>query len=379
MRILHTSDWHLGKSLYDFSLLDDQTFFIDHLLGVLAEERIDAVIIAGDIYDRPVPPAGAVQLYDHFLSQAVVQMGTPVLAIAGNHDSASRVEFGSTLTQGSGYFISGTVQKRLRRVTLADRLGEVCFTLLPYLHPADVRALYPEDAVKTFDDAYHVLLAHNLLEMDASARNVIVAHGFFAGLDAPVQSDSEINIGGIDLVSGKHLSVFDYAALGHLHAPQKAGVPHIRYSGTPLKYSLSEEAQTKSCTIVELREKGSVEISTLPVPALRDVRTVRGDFADLLEPSFHQNAQFHDYVFAEITGGATTYPMEKLRALFPHLLGLRFLAQADQAMPQRVGAGAPKLTVEELFCRFYRETKGYDIPADRLEFVRQALKEENAG
>lgn len=382
MRLLHTSDWHLGKSLYDFSLLEDQRVMLEDLLRLLETEKIDAVVLAGDVYDRPIPSAKAVELYDYFLAEAVGRMGVPVLAVAGNHDSASRLEFGSSLYAASGYHISGQVRGEIARVTLADAHGPVDFWLLPYLNPADVRMLFPGEEVRTYDDAYRVLLENNLPGLDAGRRHVAIAHGFFSAIGgkadkALLTSDSEINVGGMDIADSGCFAPFDYTALGHLHAPQQAGYDHVRYAGSPLKYSLSEERQRKSFTVVELGAKGQVEISSAPVAALRDVRTIQGSLDELLEPASHDNTRFDDYVFANLTDTGALYPMEKLRKLFPHLLGLRLLGDGGGAMPEiRLGGASPRLSPEEMFQRFYREVKGHDMPADTLAFLQEVLAAE---
>jgi len=374
MKILHTSDWHLGKNLYDFSLLEDQAHFIRWLLELLARDPVDAVVIAGDIYDRPVPSGEAVTLYDRFLSGAVAELGVPVIAIAGNHDSAARLQFGSSLYQRSGYHVVGSPEAVLHRVVM----GNACFTLAPYLHLAGARALFPDEAVKTFDDAYRVLLGSQP-PPPAGLRQVVVAHGFFSDLgenaDPLLTSDSEIGTGGMDIVSSACFTGYDYAALGHLHAPQRAG-DRVRYSGSPLKYSLSEERQRKSVALVEL-DGDRPGVDLVPVPALRDVRTVRGTLEQLLEPSFHENRHFGDYVFADIEGPECAYPMQKLRALFPRLLGLRFVSLAEStALPslRLTAAGQRRLSTEALFERFYRDCRGEALPDACREAVAESLE-----
>ena len=266
MKILHTSDWHLGKSIYDFSLLEDQSRFISWLLELLPREQVDAVIIAGDIYDRPVPPGAAVALYDRFLSEAAGRLGIPVLAIAGNHDSPGRLQFGSSLYRKSGYYIVGSIGAGQEPVVLHDAIGPVRFTLVPYLHLTDVRALLPQETVCTFDDAYRILMEQ--LRTEPGVRNIAVAHGFFSAQGSTLlTSDSEMSIGGMDYADISCFDGYDYVALGHLHAPQQAGNV-IQYSGSPLKYSLSEELQHKTVTLVELGKPGEpVLLREVPVPA----------------------------------------------------------------------------------------------------------------
>jgi len=378
VKILHTSDWHLGKTLYDFPLLEDQAEFVRWLLELLACERVDAVLLAGDIYDRPVPPGGAVALYDHFLSEAVGRLGIPVLAIAGNHDSPGRLQFGSSLYRKSGYYIVGSAGAEREPIRLTDQHGPVQFTLLPYLHLAEVRAQLPDQDIRSLGDAYRVLTG--LLGPAPGARSVALAHGTFAdpGFCAGplVTSDSELGIGGMDGVDSSCFAAFDYVALGHLHAPQRAG-KNAWYSGSPLKYSLSEESQFKSVTLLELGAPGAPpEMRAVPVPAGRDVRTVTGTMEELLEPSFHRNRSFGDYVFADIGGPECLYPMQKLRTLFPRLLGLRFM---DSAGPDKLsgavqaGQIVSRLSTRELFLRFCRETTGAEIPPAYLEIVDDTL------
>lgn len=380
MRILHTSDWHLGKSLYDFLLIDDQQYMLERLLDLLAARRIDVLVLAGDIYDRPVPSAQAIQLYDYFLSQAVGRLGIPVVAIAGNHDSASRLEFGSGFYAAGGYHICGQPRVDIHRITLSDAHGPVDFWLLPWLHPAEIRALLPDEQVRTFDDAYRALLRRNLVDRDPARRAVAVAHGYFRPIGGHadkelITSDSEVNIGGTDIVDTSYFSAFQYVALGHLHAPQRSGGETIRYCGSPLKYSLSEERQNKCFLLVELGAGGVEEITPLSVPALRDLRTVYGSLDELLEPSVHTNTHFNDYVFAELSDADALYPMEKLRRLFPHLLGLRLNGAGDGMMPEiHLGEAMPRLSPVEMFARFYHEIKGCDMPLEAAALLRETME-----
>ena len=377
MKLLHTSDWHLGKSLYEFSLLEDQELILNRLLEILREEKIDALLIAGDIYDRPIPSAQAVRLFDSFLAEATLGLKVPVIAVAGNHDSGARLEFASGLMGQSGYHIAGKVRENIPVVTLHDKHGPVNIHLLPWLYPGDVRALLPESEIKNFDSAYKALLEQTLGALDANQRNVIIAHGFFAGLGGQcVLSESEVSVGGMDIADSSVFSRFTYAALGHLHAPQQAGAPHIRYSGSPLKYSLSEQDHCKSVTFVELGRPGEIEITQIPLPFQRDLRTVRGSFEQLMDPGWHENKSFGDYVFAEITGHGALYPMEKLRTLFPQLLGLRFeMAQGDGGASREVGAARERISVQEHFVRFYEAVKGEQIPDGYLRVLKESAAE----
>lgn len=379
MKLIHTSDWHLGKNLYEYSLLDDQAHFLDWLLELMEQEQVDALVIAGDVYHRPVPAADAVALFDRFLSRATLELGVPILAVAGNHDSGARLEFAGALLRSVGYHIAGKPRKEMLRVTLTDRHGPVVFWLLPYLFPADVRTLLPDSGARTFQAAYDALLEENLPHLDRSVRNVMIAHGFFAGLEPVILSESELSVGGMDAVGAAAFQAFDYAALGHLHAPQRVGEV-ARYSGSPLKYSLSEENQRKSVTLVELGAPGSTAgIREIPVPALHDVRRIAGRFDDLMNPDLHQNKGFEDYVFAEISDEGVLYAMEKLRTLFPRILGVSLPFREPDGEAIQIGAARQRLSMEQHFARFYRESTGEELPEEHeavLEEIIQSLEEE---
>lgn len=378
MKLIHTSDWHLGKSLFDYSLLEDQAHFLSWLLELLKEEEIDALLISGDIYHRPIPPAAAVSLLDDFLAKAVLEHQIPVLAVAGNHDSGARLEFGGSLLEAAGYHIAGRPRRELHQVTLEDEAGPVSLWLLPYLFPADVRSLLPDCQARTFQEAYTALLEENRAAFQLPHRKVMLSHGFFTGASLPIPSESEVTVGGMETVESAIFAPFDYVALGHLHAPQPVG-EGIRYSGSPLAYSLSEERQRKSVTLVELHPPGQgATTREILVPALRHVRRIKGSFEELMEPAFHQNRAFGDYVFAEITNHGALYPVEKLRTLFPRLLGVSFPALEHTVNLEEIGAARNKLTLEEHFLRFYREMTGTDLEPEPLAIFREIASEMTA-
>ena len=380
MRFIHTSDWHLGRALHGHSLLDEQELFIEWLLAAIDREKPNAVVIAGDIFDRPVPPVAAVELYDYFLRSACIERHVPVLAIAGNHDSASRLEFGSSLYRAEGYYISGRIRPGLEKITLCYEHGEVDFVLVPYLHPAEVRAALEDNTLRTFDLAYRALLAENSAEVLTKRRRVAIAHGFFSYLDAPIlqASDSEINIGGAETADLSAFAAFDYIALGHLHAPQWSEKSRVRYSGSPLKYSLSEENHKKSVTLVTLGENPEVSCEELYYNARRDVRTVRGGFDELLDLSSHQNRAFDDYVFAEIEGLQQAYAAEKLRHVFPNLLGVRFCGDEERVNLPQTGSEikSGRLTTSDLFERFYSDIRGEGMSGEAAALVQKLTEVE---
>jgi len=384
MKFLHTADWHLGRTLSEYPLLEDQSTRLSQLAGLVRDYQVDAVVIAGDIYDRSVPPAQAVSLLDELLYSLTQEVKVPVLAIAGNHDSPERLSFGSRLLSGSGLFVEGKASREIRRVTLKDSFGEVDFFLLPYFTPEEVRPWFPDLEIHTFDQAFQAVLKENLPRIDPRRRNVLVAHGFYQAVssekaqDESIFSDSEISIGQSDLMNlSPAAGLFDYVALGHLHAPQPAGAEHIRYGGSLLKYSASEARQKKGFTLVELGEKGTLDFTFLNPPLKRDLRAIKGTLESLLT----DNEPSEDYIMATLTDeGAVLDAMPRLREKFPHILGLRFAAREQDIS----AASAPqtfqkveqlgKLTPFQLFERFYEQVRGEPLSEQRGELVQKAIR-----
>ncbi|MDD2955623.1 MAG: exonuclease SbcCD subunit D [Oscillospiraceae bacterium] len=375
MKFIHTSDWHIGRVMNDFSLLEDQRFLLCQLEALLVRERPDALVVAGDLYDRSVPPADAVALLGGFLSRVAGEMSIPVLAVSGNHDSAQRLAFGSSLLQRSGLYLEGIYRKDIARVTLQDELGPVHFYLLPYLEPALVRADFPEEKIKSYDDAFRLVIQHNLPAIPAEDRCVLVTHGFFSYLrdpDSIVCSESEVSLGGGDLIDARHMDLFDYAALGHIHRPQWVREPRMRYSGSLYKYSVSEAENQKSLTAVELRAKGEVSVSFPVLPVLRDLRVLSGSFDELSHGSPGAK-DAEDYIFARLSDqmlipGA----MARLRSVYPNILGLSLSRSGSGAgLSQSFRTKSP----EELFQDFYREVLGETPSAQQMEEFLSVLKE----
>ena len=246
MKLIHTADWHLGKNIEGHSRLEEQRLFLKDFINICEEEQADIIIIAGDIYDKPVPPVEAVQVFDGFLTR-LADRKIPVFAISGNHDSAERISFGAHLMSSRGVYLSRVYDGTVEKISLTDSYGEVCIYLLPFLKPAAVRHVFEEAEISSYQDA--VRLAVRKLEVDPEKRNLLVAHQFVTG--ASRCESEEIIVGGLDQVDASVFEDFDYVALGHLHSPQHVGRETIRYCGTPLKYSFSESEQEKSVTIVE--------------------------------------------------------------------------------------------------------------------------------
>ncbi|MCD7843183.1 MAG: exonuclease SbcCD subunit D [Clostridiales bacterium] len=362
MRFFHLADLHLGKSLYGYSLIDegDQPYWVDQLLEAADQYRPDAVVIAGDVYDRAVPPKEAVALLDRLLT-ALSQRNIPVLMVAGNHDSGPRLAFASGLLEWEGVYIAGECQKELPQVTLEDEHGPVTFWLMPYLFPAAVRFALDREDLTTYDQAVRALLEAQ--PIDSSRRNVLVAHQFVvSGSAEPERVGSETAVGGVGQVDASAFDAFDYVALGHIHGAQKIGRETVRYGGSPLPYSFSEVGQRKGVTLVELGEKGQVEIQRIELPALHRMRQVKGTLEELLALGTEDVSLRNDYLRAVLTDvQMPPRAMERLRAVYPNLMEVaRELPQTAQRAAGQ-SAQVKERPLEELFGTFYTHQAG-EIP-----------------
>lgn len=294
MRFIHLADLHIGKRVNGFPMLEDQRYILQQMIDRTKETEADAVVIAGDIYDKPVPSAEAVDLFDDFLV-GLTKLGVRIFLISGNHDSAERISYAGRLLRESHVYISPRFDGVIRPIPISDEYGTVNVYLIPYIHPSLVRNAWPDEKIDSYEDAMRVLIQKS--EVDPGARNLAVVHQFVtAGSHRPEETDSEEkHVGGLDNVDAASFDAFDYVALGHLHGPQRIGRDTIRYAGSPLKYSFSEENQKKSMTLVEMKEKGTVSCELLPLEARRDLRTVRGSFEEVTSPEFTAGQKRDDY------------------------------------------------------------------------------------
>jgi exonuclease SbcD len=377
MKFIHTSDWHIGRQFHNVSLLEDQRHVLAQLLRYIEEEAVDAVVIAGDIYDRAIPPATAVDLLDEVLTKITMDLGVPVILIPGNHDSAQRVRFGSKQLRQSGLHIIGDLADITRPVVISTQTGEVAFYGIPYNDPEMVRHFSGED-VNSYDDAHRYLVNKISSVKSSTQANVLISHCFIDGAE---ESDSErpLSIGGSDRVSYQPCEVFDYVALGHLHAPQYKGAKHIRYSGSILKYSFSEQLHNKGVTLVELDQNGVANTTLLPLIPLRNMRIIEGELASIIEQG-KVDPRKQDYLLVRMTDRhAILEPMAKLRDVYPNVLQLEkpgMLSSGDQIMSRE------KLKRGELdmFRDFFVQVSGqYMTPAQDSaieETISALLKQE---
>lgn len=370
MKFFHLSDLHLGRRMYEFSLIDDQRFILEEILSLAEKERPDAVVIAGDIYDRAVPSAEAVELFDRFLC-ALAERHIPVLAISGNHDSPERIAFGADLMTPSGVFLSPVYNGHVEPVTLPDAFGEVNFFLLPFIKPVNVRRFYPDAVIESYTDALRCAVEH--MNVDPSARNVLITHQFVTG---GIRSDSEdVTVGGTDNVDAAVFDGFDYVALGHLHGAQKIGRETLRYSGTPLKYSFSEKDQEKSITVVELGEKGSVLISTLPLTPQRDMREVRGTYDELTLRRNYAGTNTDDYIHAVLTDeNDIPNAFSRLQSIYPQLMKLDYDNRRTRTSVVIAAEERRRtMTDTELFAEFFEIQNGQKMTDKQSEYVKDVF------
>ena len=320
MKLIHLSDLHIGKRVNEISMIDDQEFILHQILQIIDEEKADAVLIAGDVYDKSVPSAEAVTLFDDFLC-ALAQRKVPTLIISGNHDSPERLAFGGRLMEECSIHISPVYDGSVSTITLSDEHGDVDFWLLPFLKPAHVKRYFPDAGIESYTDACRVAVEH--MGIDTSKRNVLLTHQFVTG--ASTCESEEISVGGTDNVDASVFADFDYVALGHIHGPQNIGSNKIRYCGTPLKYSFSEEHHHKSVTVVKLGAKGELELELRPLTLKHDLRSIRGTFAELTNKSFYAGTATDDYLQVILTDEEDVpEAIGQLRVIYPNIMKLTY-------------------------------------------------------
>ena len=379
MKLLHISDLHIGKRVNALSMIEDQKYILRQILAIADSQQADGVMIAGDIYDKPVPSAEAVQLFDWFLTE-LADRGKQVYAVSGNHDSAERIAFGAQLMNGRGVYVSPVYQGETAMLTVHDAYGELCIYLLPFIKPAVVRHAL-EDAPgmegKALPESYQdaVALAVERMEVDRSRRNILIAHQFVTGAG---RCDSEdVSVGGVDNVDADLFDAFDYVALGHIHSPQHMKRETVRYCGTPLKYSFSEAEQEKSVTVVELGEKGRIEITAVPLVPLHDLRRIRGTYLEVTARDFYRDMDTEDYVQITLTDEEDIPDgMEKLRIIYPNLMRLEYdnSRTRQNRLIERTEEIEQKSELE-LFAEFYELQNNQPMSDEQAAFVARLIEE----
>jgi exonuclease SbcD len=375
VKILHLADLHLGKIVNGFSMLEDQAYILEQIMSVIKDKRPRAVVIAGDVYDRAMPGVEAVKIFDQFLTE-LVREKTAVIVISGNHDSAERLSFASRIMMEQQVYIYTIFDGSVHTVVLQDEFGAVVFHLLPFVRPAEVRPFF-EKKIESYSDALRTVLES--IKKDPADRNILVAHQFVAaaGLE-PERSDSEnISLGGLDCIDVEMLGGFDYVALGHLHGPQKVAYDHIRYCGSPLKYSFSEAHHVKSVYLLEIGEKKSLSVTAVPLVPLRDMRKIKGPLNALMNKTVVEQGNKEDYLHITLTDEDEIMDaIGKVRSVYPHVMTLAF----ENSRTQAVFDLEEDIEIEdvppvELFGSFYASQNGGAMKRVQKEIVENMLEQ----
>ena len=377
MRLLHLGDLHLGKSLGDFELIDDQRYILDQITEMAVREQADAVAIAGDVYDKSVPSESAVNLFDYFLRR-LAEENISVFVISGNHDSDDRLNFGSSFFEASRIYISSVFRGSLCRQTMTDEYGEVEIFLLPFVKASQVRHFYPDEDIRTYEDAVRVILKH--ADPAPGKRKILIAHQFVAGKgEDPVPGGSEgaavQSVGLVEKIGYDLFDPFDYVALGHIHSPQKVGRDTVRYAGSPLKYSLSEVHNEKSVPLITLGEKGVSEVRLIPLTPRRDVRHIRGPVRELLDS--RNVVSPDDYMYITLTDEFMMDDVMSIaRQIYPNTIRIDYDNTHTREIEQvDISAIAGNRSFSELISDFYRQMYGCEITEDEMDVMREAAKE----
>ena len=371
MKLIHLSDLHLGKRVNEFSMLEDQRYILDRCLDVVDREKPDAVILAGDIYDKSVPSAEAVTLFDRFLCSLATR-SLKIFVISGNHDSPERIAFASKLLDASGIYLSPVYNGCIEPVAIPDDFGEVKFWMLPFVKPVHVRRYFPEEAIESYTDAVRV--AVNAMGINSEERNILIAHQFVTGAERSESEDS--SVGGLDNVDAAVFEGFDYVALGHIHGPQNIDTERIRYCGTPLKYSFSEAEHQKSVTVVELKEKDNLTVRTIPLVPLRDMREVRGSYMELTARANYIGTNTEDYLHIILTDEEDIPEViNKLRSIYPNLMKLDY--DNRRTRNQAVIDGAEDVERKsplELFSELYEKQNGAPLSKEQRAYTAELME-----
>ncbi|MBD5544459.1 MAG: exonuclease SbcCD subunit D [Lachnospiraceae bacterium] len=368
MKLLHTADLHIGKTMYEFPLYEDQAYILNQILEIARKEQVDVLLLAGDIYDRSIPSTEAVTVFDEFLT-ACVKEGIVTMVISGNHDSPERLSFGGRLFEENRLYIAGTWEGQVKQVTLEDEYGEVDFFLLPFVRPGQLQARTEGEGVEK--------IMKEAVSLDKGKRNVLMTHYFVGGKNCePELSESEntVYVGGIDMVSPALFEEFDYVALGHLHKAQKVGKNHVYYAGSPLAYSFSENS-SKTVQLVELLKPGEVVVKKVPLKPLRQVRTVEGDLWELTKEQIAALENREDYIRAVLTNEeALMEPMAVLRSVYPNAMEIilkeKELANVNQRRQQIT---RKKKSGIELFRDFYTYVEEKDMSEKQLAAAEEMM------
>lgn len=371
MKFMHLSDLHLGKRVHEYSMIEDQEYILNQIVRIAADNKVDAVFIAGDIYDKTFPPVEAVTLLDQFL-WALAEKEISVWIISGNHDSAERLSFGSRLMEKNEIHIAPVYNGELHTVTVEDEYGPIDISLLPFIKPAQVKRFFPEEEIHTYTDALKTALQG---DAPRNRRRILITHQFVTGASR-CESEEPV-VGGLDNVDASVFDGFDYVALGHIHSPQNVGRETLRYCGTPLKYSFSEVHQEKSATIVTMKEKDSISLETLPLRPFRDLKEIKGTYNDLTLKSFYEHTEYPEsYLHITLTDEEDVPDaVSRLQVIYPHIMKLDYDNARTRNSPGTDTAGETEnKTPMELFEEFYQRRNFQPMSEEQKKFASELMK-----
>ena len=372
MKFVHLSDLHLGKRVNEYSMLEDQEYILTKIINIIDDEKPFGVIIAGDVYDKSIPSAEAVQMFDDFLTR-LAKRNLQVFVISGNHDSPERMSFGSRLMDQSGIHISQVYNGQIEPFAMEDEHGAINVYMLPFVKPAHVKR-FSDESIESYTDALRVAIAE--MNVNQSERNILITHQFVTGA---MRSDSEdVSVGGSDNVDVSVFDSFDYVALGHIHSPQNCTSERVRYCGTPLKYSFSEAKDKKSVTVEELAEKGSLSVKTVPLVPLRDMVEIKGKYNEIMLKSFYENTSYQeDYIHITLTDEEDIVDaIGKLRTVYHNLMKLDYDNKRTRSVSQVDGAvDVETKTPIELFSDFYELQNNQPMSDEQKTFVEDLIEQ----
>ena len=380
MKIMHLGDLHIGKSLGDFDLYEDQKYILEQILNLIKEKSVDVLLIAGDVYDKAIPGEKSVQLLDYFLKR-LVETGIKTYMISGNHDSDERLNFGSSLFESNNIYINSTFNGILKRYSLYDKFGELNIYLLPFVKASQVQHFFPEEKIDSYDMAVRTIIKHS--DFDAKKRNILVAHQFVAGKEDPEIAGSEglsvHNVGMVEKIGYGSLAEFDYVALGHIHSPQSVGLKHIRYCGSPIKYSLSEVNNNKSVPIITFKDKGEVLVEFAPLLPMRDIRHLKGNIKNLLDKK--NISCENDFIYATLTNeDIVNDAMGIFREYYPNTVKIDYdNSHTKEIENVDITRITQNKTFDELIKDFYMQMYSCDMGEEELEIMKWAAKEAGVG
>lgn len=372
MKFIHLSDLHLGKKVNGFSMIDEQKYILEQILTVMSEIKPDGVLIAGDVFDTGIAPVEAIKLFEQFL-KSLSEIHTPVFVISGNHDSADRLSYCSDFIADKGIYISKSLSGDIKPITLNDEYGEVNIYLLPFIKPVDVNNIYKTEFDNYTDAVKYVI---DRMNVDTSKRNILVAHQYVTGA-MPSDSETSINVGGLDNVEKYVFDVFDYTALGHIHRMQNIGSQSVRYCGTPLKYSLSEIGTTKYLNVIEIKEKGTLTVDEILLEPKNDMRQIKGKYDDLVSKENYEGTALNDYIYAVLTD-ENDIPdvVPKLRTVYPNIMAISYdNVHTSHNNAAQVYQKSESRTPLEFFGELFKRQNNENLTAEDEKILKDLISE----